>query len=80
MQFAPKDDLTVTVDAMMARNDQFQKGVGDLPFYVRQFDFASFDGNPVFSVPTLLGEPLVAGGGSDFTQAGKELQFRNSLF
>lgn len=80
MQFAPNDDLTVTVDAMMARNDQFQKGVGDLPFYVRQFDFASFDGNPVFSVPTLLGEPLVAGGGSDFTQAGKELPFRNSLF
>ena len=80
MQFAPNDDMTVTVDAMMARNDQFQKGVGDLPFYVRQFDFAAFDGNPVFSVPTLLGEPLVAGGGSDFSQAGKELPFRNSLF
>ncbi|MDE0816734.1 MAG: TonB-dependent receptor [Pirellulaceae bacterium] len=80
MQFAPNDDMTVTVDAMMARNDQFQKGVGDLPFYVRQFDFASFDGNPVFSVPTLLGEPLVSGAGSDFSQAGKELPFRNSLF
>lgn len=80
MQFAPSDRSTFTVDAMWARNDQDQRSVGDLPFYVRQFDFASFDGNPVFSVPTLLGEPLVAGGGSDFTQAGKELPFRNSLF
>ena len=79
-QFAPSDRSTFTVDVMWAQNDQFQKGVGDLPFYVRQFDFAAFDGNPVFSVPTLLGEPLVAGGGSDFSQAGKELPFRNSLF
>ena len=80
LQFAPSDRNTFTVDAMWARNDQDQKGVGDLPFYVRQFDFASFDDHPVFSVPVLLGEPLVAGGGSDFTQAGKELPFRNSLF
>ncbi len=80
LQFAPNDRMTFTLDATWAQNDQSQKGVGDLPFYVRQFDFASFDGNPVFSVPTLLGEPLVAGGGSDFTQAGKELPFRNSLF
>ncbi len=79
-QFAPNDRMTLTLDAMWARNDQAQKSVGDLPFYVRQFDFAYFDGNPVFTVPTLLGEPLVAGGGSDFTQAGKELPFRNSLF
>lgn len=80
VQFAPNDRNTFTLDAMFARNDQTQKSVGDLPFYVRQFDFAAFDGNPVFSVPTLLGEPLVAGAGSDFTQAGKELPFRNSLF
>ncbi|MDH4124066.1 MAG: TonB-dependent receptor [Gammaproteobacteria bacterium] len=79
-QFAPSDRMTLTLDAMWARNDQEQKAVGDLPFYVRQFDFAYFDGNPVFTVPTLLGEPLVSGGGSDFTQAGKELPFRNSLF
>ena len=80
VQFAPSDRSTFTVDAMYARNDQDQQGVGDLPFYVRQFDFAAFDGNPVFTVPVLLGEPLVAGGGSDFTQAGKELPFRNSRF
>ena len=80
VQFAPSDRSTFTVDAMYARNDQNQKGLGDLPFYVRQFDFAAFDGNPVFSVPVLLGEPLVAGAGSDFTQAGKELPFRNTLF
>lgn len=80
LQFAPNDRNTFTLDATWAQNDQSQKGVGDLPFYVRQFDFASFDPNPVFSVPTLLGEPLVAGGGSDFTQAGKELPFRNTLF
>ncbi len=79
-QFAPNDRMTLTFDAMWARNDQEQWGVGDLPFYVRQFDFASFDGNPVFTVPTLLGEPLVSGGGSDFTQAGKELPFRNTRF
>lgn len=80
MQFAPSDRSTFTLDVLWARNDQDQRSVGDLPFYVRQFDFAAFDGNPVFSVPTLLGEPLVAGGGSDFTQAGKELPFRNTLF
>lgn len=79
-QYAPSDRMTLTFDAMWARNDQEQTAVGDLPFYVRQFDFAFFDGNPVFTVPTLLGEPLVSGGGSDFTQAGKELPFRNSLF
>lgn len=80
LQFAPSDTSTFTVDAVWARNDQDQKGVGDLPFFVRQFDFASFDDHPVFTVPVLLGEPLVAGAGSDFTQAGKELPFRNSLF
>jgi TonB-dependent receptor len=80
LQFAPNDDVTLTVDGSWSQNDQDQKGLGDLPFYVRQFDFAAFDGNPVFSVPLLLGEPLVAGGGSDFTQAGKELPFRNTLF
>ena len=80
MQFAPSDRSTFTADFMYAVNDQDQKGVGDLPFYVRQFDFAAFDGNPVFTVPVLLGEPLVAGGGSDFTQAGKELPFRNTRF
>ena len=79
-QFAPNDRSTFTLDVTWARNDQDQRSVGDLPFYVRQFDFAYFDGNPVFTVPTLLGEPLVAGGGSDFSQAGKELPFRNSLF
>ncbi len=79
-QFAPNDRNTFTVDASFAQNDQSQQAVGDLPFYVRQFDFAFFDPNPVFSVPTLLGEPLVAGGGSDFSQAGKELPFRNTRF
>ncbi len=79
MQFAPNDDVTITVDGMWAQNDQDQRAVGDLPFYVRQFDFALFDDNPVQSVPLLLGEPLVAGAGSDFSQAGKELPFRNTL-
>ena len=79
-QFAPSDRSTFTADVLYARNDQNQQSVGDLPFFVRQFNFAAFDNNPVFSVPTLLGEPLVAGAGSDFTQAGKELPFRNSLF
>ena len=79
-QFAPGDRWTLTIDAAFAQNESEQWSIGDLPFYVRQFDFAAFDTNPVFSVPLLLGEPLVAGGGSDFTQAGKELPFRNSLF
>ncbi|MDA0707097.1 MAG: TonB-dependent receptor [Proteobacteria bacterium] len=79
-QYAPSDRMTLTFDTMWARTDQESWAVGDLPFYVRQFDFAYFDGNPVFTVPLLLGEPLVSGGGSDFSQAGKELPFRNSLF
>jgi len=79
MQFAPNDDMTLTLDGVYTRNDLSSWNVGDLPFYVRQFDFAMFDDHPDVSVPLLLGEPLVAGGGSDFTQAGKELPFRNGL-
>lgn len=80
LQFAPSDRATFTLDAMWSQNDQDQKGVSDLPFFVRQFDFVAFDDNPVVSLPDFIGEPLVAGGGSDFTQAGKELPFRNTLF
>ncbi len=79
MQFAPTDRWTVTADAMYAQNDQESKGVSDLPFFVRQFEFVQFDDNPVVSLPDFAYEPLVAGAGSDFTQAGKELPFRNSL-
>lgn len=80
MQFAPSDRLTVTADGLFARNDQSQRTVSDLPFFVRQFDFVAFDGDPVVSLPDFISEPLVAGAGSDFSQAGKELPFRNSLF
>lgn len=80
LQFAPSDRLTITADGLFAQNDQSQVGVSDLPFFVRQFDFVQFDGNPIVSSPEFIGEPLVAGGGSDFTQAGRELPFRNTLF
>lgn len=80
LQYAPSDRATFTLDAMWSQNDQDQKAVSDLPFFVRQFDFIAFDNNPVVSLPDFIGEPLVAGGGSDFTQAGKELPFRNTLF
>ena len=80
VQFAPNDQLTITADAMFAQNDQTTKAVSDLPFFVRQFDFVEFDDDPAVSMPLFIGEPLVAGGGSDFTQAGKELPHRNTLF
>ncbi len=80
LQFAPSDDLTVTVDGLFARNDQVQQSVSDLPFFIRQFDFVQFDGNPVVSWPEFISEPHVAGAGSDPTQAGKELPFRNTSF
>jgi TonB-dependent receptor len=80
LQFAPNDQLTITADAMFAQNDQSSKAVSDLPYFVRQFDFVAFDDDPVVSLPLFIGEPLVSGGGSDFTQAGKELPHRNSLF
>ena len=80
LQFAPSDRMTFTLDAVWVQNDQSQWAVSDLPFFVRQFDFVAFDGNTVLSLPDFIGEPLVAGGGSDFTQAGKELPFRNTLF
>ncbi len=80
LQWAPSDRMTVTADGLFARNDQFAKSASDLPFWVRQFDFVAFNGNPVLSQPDFLSEPLVSGGGSDFSQAGKELPFRNSLF
>lgn len=79
LQYAPSDRMTFTLDGMYARNDKSEKSIGDMAFFVRQFDFARFDNNPVVSMPDLLGEPLVAGGGSDFTQAGKELPYRNGL-
>ena len=78
LQFAPSDDLTVTVDGLFAQNDQTTTGVSDLPFFIRQFDFIQFDGNPVVSWPEIISEPHVAGAGADPTQAGKELPFRNS--
>lgn len=80
MQYAPTDRLTFTADAMFAQNDQESWNVSDLPFFVRQFDFVAFDGNPVVSLPDFISEPLVAGAGSDFSQAGKELPFRNARF
>jgi len=80
VQFAPNDQLTITADAMFAQNDQTTKALSDLPFFVRQFDFVEFDNDPAVSMPLFIGEPLVAGGGSDFTQAGKELPHRNTLF
>ena len=79
-QFAPSDNLTITLDGMFAQTEQASKAVSDLPYFVRQFDFIEFDDDPAVSLPNFIGEPLVAGGGSDFTQAGKELPFRNSLF
>lgn len=79
MEFEPNDDMSITVDGVYTSNELSSWNIGDLPFYVRQFDFAMFDDHPDVSVPLLLGEPLVAGAGSDFTQAGKELPFRNGL-
>lgn len=80
LQFAPNDRLTITGDVLFAQNDQSQVGVSDLPFFVRNFDFVQFDADPIVSLPQFIGEPLVAGGGSDFSQAGRELPFRNTLF
>ena len=80
VQFAPNDQLTITADALFAQNDQSSKAVSDLPFFVRQFDFVQWDNDPAVSMPLFIGEPLVAGGGSDFTQAGKELPHRNTRF
>ena len=79
MEFEPNDDLSITVDGVYTSNELSSWNIGDLPFYVRQFDFAMFDNHPDVSVPLLLGEPLVAGAGSDPSQAGKELPFRNGL-
>jgi TonB-dependent receptor len=79
MEFEPNDDLSITVDGVYTSNELSSWNIGDLPFYVRQFDFAMFDDHPDVSVPLLLGEPLVSGAGSDPTQAGKELPFRNGL-
>ena len=79
MQWAPTDRLSVTGDAMFAQNDQENWSVSDLPFFVRQFEFVQFDNDPVVSLPDFAYEPLVAGAGSDITQAGKELPFRNAV-
>ncbi len=80
LQWAPSDRMTITADGMFAQNDQSTWNIGDLPFWVRQFDFVVFDDHPALSLPDWLSEPLVAGAGSDLSQSGKELPFRNGLF
>ena len=80
VQFAPSDQLTITADAMFAQNDQTTKAVSDLPFFVRQFDFVEFDNDPAVSMPLFIGEPLTLSAGADFTESGKELPHRNTLF
>jgi len=80
VQFAPSDQLTITVDGLFAQNDQSQQSVSDLPFFIRNFDFLQFDGNPVVSLPEFVGDRFVGDGGADPNQGGGELPFRNSLF
>ena len=80
LQWAPSDRMTITGDGMIAQNDQSSWNIGDLPFWLRQFDFVVFDDHPAVSLPVWLSEVVAAGGGSDFSQAGKELPFRNGLF
>ena len=80
LQWAPTERMTITADAMSVWNDQSSWNIGDLPFWVRQFDFVAFDNDPAVSIPDWLSEPLASGAGSDFSQAGKELPFRNGLF
>lgn len=80
MQFAPNDQLTITVDGLFAQNDQSQSSVSDLPFFIRNFDFLQFDNDPVVSLPVFIGDRFVGDGGANPNQGGGELPFRNSLF
>ncbi len=80
LQFAPTDRLTFTVDGLFAQNDQSQVTVSDLPFFIRNFDFLQFDGNPIVSLPQFIGDRFVGDSGADPNQGGGELPFRNSLF
>ena len=79
LQWAPSERMTITADGVFAQNDQSSKNIGDLPFWLRQFDFVAFDDHPALSLPDWLSEPGVSDA-SDFSLSGKELPFRNGLF
>lgn len=64
VQFEPVENLTLTADAMYAKNEQNSTSLIDGVWFARQFNSIEFDGNPVVSTPVVFAEDIE--GGKDF--------------
>ncbi|MEN2789921.1 TonB-dependent receptor [Sphingomonas oligophenolica] len=58
VQFKPTDSLTITADALYARNRQSERRSDSGNWFNRPFDVVKFDGNPVINSAVYLHEVL----------------------
>jgi TonB-dependent receptor len=58
VQFKPSDSLTITADALYARNKQSERRSDSGNWFNRPFDVVRFDGNPVINSAVYLHEVL----------------------
>ncbi|NQE60886.1 TonB-dependent receptor [Caulobacter sp. RHG1] len=72
-QFRPIETLTITADALYARNKAFERRNDSSNWFNRPFDKVTFDDNPVISTAVLLQETL-----SGTKDMGFEQQYRGN--
>jgi TonB-dependent receptor len=72
-QFRPIETLTITADALYARNKSFERRNDSSNWFNRPFDKVTFDDNPVIATATLLQETL-----SGTKDMGFEQQYRGN--
>ncbi len=72
-QFRPVESLTITADALYARNKSFERRNDSSNWFNRPFDKVTFDDNPVIATATLLQETL-----SGTKDMGFEQQYRGN--
>ena len=72
-QFRPTDSLTITADALYARNKSFERRNDSTNWFNRPFDKVTFDNNPVVATAVLLSETL-----SGTKDMGFEQQYRSN--
>ncbi|MFT4939793.1 MAG: TonB-dependent receptor [Paraglaciecola sp.] len=73
LQFAPMENLKLTVDATYAKNEKESTSLIDGIWFARQFSSVEFDGNPVVSTPVKFSET----GGANNQIIGKDFFFQN---
>jgi TonB-dependent receptor len=71
LQFKPTEAITLTADALYARNKANEERTDQTNWFNRPFDRVTFDGNPTVATATFLGETL-----SGTKDMGFEQQYR----